>query len=326
MIRNLPPEILRIRSRFFRDIREFFFSRDYIEVETPLLNPTGGMDPFLDPVMVQRRGVRKSVQAGMSSREGYLITSPEYNLKIILSKYPHNVFQIAHGFREGDSGDLHTEEFLLLEWYRVNADEFDLMAECHELLVFLASREYSRRTLASNPLPVRHSVRDLFERYCHCGLSRRDLEKAVTGRRLLSSSEHPSDLRYDELFFTLFLNQIESRLGREGPEFIYHYPAELAALAIIEGEIGRRFELFWEGIELANGYHELTCREEQEERFRKENELRVKLGKPVMEFDEQFLTALENDFPPLSGIALGVERLLMLLLGEEKLAAVSPFF
>lgn len=325
MIRNLSPEILRLRSKFFRDIREFFFARDYIEVETPLLNPTGGLDPFLDPLSVKRRGVRKSVQAGSGSRDGYLITSPEYNLKIALSAAPQNMFQIAHSFREGDRGDLHTEEFLLLEWYRMNADEFELMDECHELLVFLASRDYSRRTIPASSPPARIPVRDLFKRHCRCGLSRQDLEMAVIRHRLLATDEIPAELRYDELFFILFLNRIEERLGREGPEFIYHYPAELAALAVIEGNIARRFELFWEGIELANGYYELTDRREQEERFRRENDLRASLAKPVMDFDEQFLQALEIDIPPISGIALGVDRLLMLLLNEERLAEVSPF-
>ena len=324
MIRRLSPEILKIRSDFLKRTREFFHARGYIEAEAPLVNPTGGVDPFLDPLRITRSGVRKSAEAKPAPRESYLITSPEYNLKIILADLQAHVFQIAHAFREGDRGKLHTEEFLLLEWYRVGADEFELMNECREFLAHLARGEWSKRSLDSAP-PRARSVADVFREYCSCSTERGELEKALVDQGLRGVGEKPEELRYDELFFTLFLNRAEPRLGRGGPEFLYDYPPELAALAAIENGRARRFELYWEGTELANGYYELRSPEEQRKRFERENELRLALGKPRMEIDEQLLQALERGLPPVSGIALGLDRVLMLLLGETSLEEISPF-
>ena len=338
MIRILPPEILIQRSRYLRLVREFFFERGYLEVESPLKNPAGGVEPFLDPLKIERSGIQKSPQARTPAENEYLITSPEYNLKILLAhawrdaasqgrknkaEFP-GVFQIAHCFREGDVGDIHSEEFLMLEWYKIGADEFELMDECQDLLAYLQDKLPGAKKSPS--ARSSRSVREILRLYCECGLERGELEEALVRYNLLGQSEKLSALRYDELFFTLFLNRIEDKLGRQGPEFIYHYPAELAALSVIQDNLARRFELYWQGIELANGYFELTDVQEQSNRFTTENQLRTKLGKEVMRPDPGLLEALELGLPACSGIALGLDRLLMVLTGKSKLEQVSPFF
>ena len=322
MIRILKPAAWEARAKFLSDVRAFFRSRDVLEVETPLLNVHGTVEPFLDPFSVARTARPKSPSAKEPAHNSFLITSPEYNLKILLSALQRDIFQIAHCFREGDSGDHHSEEFLMLEWYRVGYDELHLMKETALLVESLARQPYS---IISFEAPTSHTVADLFQQYCDCGLSRPQLEDALRRFALVGPREQPKTLRYDELFFALFLNRIEPHIGRTAPAFVYDYPPELAALSVIEEGRARRFELFWKGQELANGYFELCNPEEQVARFAQENALRQQLGKPFMPADPQFVAALERGLPPCSGIALGLDRLLMVLLGEDSLAAVSPF-
>jgi len=323
MIRSLSPQVLQIRSDFLGDVRTYFKERNYIEVETPLLNPEGGLEPFIDPFTVARKGVRKSIQASPQKNPGYLITSPELNMKMILKDIRRDIFQISHCFREGDSGDLHSEEFLMLEWYKVNVDEFILMKECADLLKFLSLRHYSRIAVEEEKF---RPVLEVMESCCECSFNREEMEIALQKFKLIGKNEDIKKLRYDEIFFTLFLNLAESRLGMESPEFIYHYPAELASLSKIEDNISRRFELYWKGIELANGYYEPTTRKEYEECYARENRLRKILGKEIMPPSEQFLSTFENNYPESSGIALGLDRLLMVLLEKKTISEVSPFF
>ncbi len=318
MIRSLSLPVLETRSAFLSAVRRFFFDRGYIEVETPLLNPTGGFEPFLDPIRVSRSGVRKSPEH-KEKETGYLVTSPEYNLKIIAADVRRDVFQIAHVFREGDAGPIHTEEFLMLEWYKMDADDRALAAETRALLESVAAAPFSRTRIGT---VKSWTVEELLRRHASCGMGKTELWKAAQGAGLTLSGSADA-LRYDEIFFTVFLNLIEPGIS-EGVHFIHDYPKELAALARIEGEKARRFEVYWNGIELANGYFELASRREQEERFAGENELRERLGKPRMEMNHQFLDAVGR-LPDCAGIALGLDRLLLVLLGARTVAEVSPF-
>ncbi len=322
----LPAEHYTLRAQFLRDVRAFFAGRDCLEVETPLLGPTPSVEPFLDSFEVRRPGLpgpdRKPGTSGSGTRAGFLITSPEYNLKILLAHLDRDVFEIAHCFRAGEAGGHHTEEFLMLEWYRRGMDEFALMDECEALLDFLGTRPYAR--VRPGGPARRRSVRELLKTYADCpDVSRAALLKAA--RHIgAGGAEDPATWRYDELFFSVFLNAVEPHLGGQGPEFVYHYPPELAALSQIENDVARRFEIYWQGVELANGYFELTDATEQAARFTRENELRRELSKPPAEANVQFLEALGH-MPSASGIALGLERLLMVLLDESEIVRVSPF-
>ncbi len=322
MIRVLDESTWETRAQFLADIREFFRSREVLEVETPLLNPQGTVEPFLDPFVVARRAGRKSPEAVEQPGDRFLITSPEYNLKVLLAALRRDLFQIAHCFREGDSGGEHTEEFLMLEWYRIGRDESALMEETAELVDHLSRRPYGRVRFAS---PLRRTVADLFGEYCGCGLARDELETAVSRHALLGPDEKAEHLRYDELFFTLFLNRVEPNLDGRTPTFVCDYPPELAALSVVENGRARRFELYWQGRELANGYYELGDAEEQSRRFAAENELRVALGKERMEPNPQLLEALRQGLPECAGIAVGLDRLLLALVGGNSLSEVSPF-
>ena len=332
---TIRPEFCILYSSFLQDIRTFFKRQGFLELETPLLNSTGNVEAYLDSFRVQRANTRKSTHIPVKQKfSAYLITSPEYRLKSILAHLRCNLYQIAHCFRAGDLGPLHMEEFLMLEWYFINADEFALMEQCAKLLSFLSRGKYSRRRLKKNKSFSVRSVRSVLQEYASCSWEREDLEKALIKNKLikakaeLSSPEHrPIDMNYVDLFFTVFLNLVEPHIGKDGPEFLYHYPPQLSAFSQIEKGYARRFELYWDGLELANGYYELRQKEDYLRRFAEENSLRKELGKEVMSPDEAFLNDLElcQGLPECSGVALGLDRLFLALLNEKKLNSVYTY-
>lgn len=332
-MRILAPDMYLAHSQYLQAVREFFRTRHFLEVETPLLNRHGAVEVHLDSLSVQRGGIRKSPEApgdhatSQTSSAGYLITSPEYNLKIVLSELQRSLFQIAHAFREGDIGQIHSEEFLMLEWYLVGADEFALMDQSEELLRFLSGLDFSNITFAPTEFR-RRSVSELLQTHADCpDFSREALVIALERHDLLGTEEKraPQEIPYEDLFFSLFLNRVEEHLGQDGPEFVFDYPPELAALSQIRDDRARRFEIYWQRVELANGYFELTDPQEQRRRFTAENQNRQRAGKPEMQPDPSFLAALDRGLPECSGIALGLDRLFMLLRGGTTLAEVSIF-
>ncbi|MCB1315091.1 MAG: hypothetical protein KDK27_04010 [Leptospiraceae bacterium] len=302
-------------ASLLRQIRHFFQSeRDYLEVESRLLRSTGSFEAHLDSFSVIRSGVRKSplgIKSQSGDRAGYLITSPEYGLKAALAGLRSSCFQIAHCFREGDQGDWHREEFLMLEWYRVQADEFDLMRECFDLLQALSPN----RSLIMR----KSSVRELLQR--HVGIGDWEPETlAQVVRSMGSQLADTPETEYDDLFFFVFLNKVEAHLGKDGPEFVYHYPPALSALSRVQNGVARRFELYWKGVELANGYYELRNADDYIRRCAEENSRRRRLGKTEMDLDPEMLGALRkaeqehgSGLPECSGIALGLDRLFMVL-------------
>ncbi|MBX7058091.1 MAG: elongation factor P--(R)-beta-lysine ligase [Leptospirales bacterium] len=310
----------RKRAALLSEIRQYFREFPALEMETPLLNASGSFEAQLDSFLVLRSGVRKSAEAesfapGLPA--GYLITSPEYRLKEALATLRCDMYQIAHCFREGDSGAHHTEEFLMLEWYRVGTDYRQLMNECEALLRRLAHSECSARRLPQTPFP-RFSAGELLERYCQCDFRRSSMESALAGAGLRSATTAIDDLADDDLFFLLFLNLVEPQLPAT-PFFIYDYPAALAALAVVEGDCAQRFELYWGKLELANGYQELANAAELRSRMVEQNQRRIKLGKPEMAADAGLLRAMDRGLPECSGVALGLDRTFLALQGGERL-------
>ncbi|MCR9142039.1 MAG: EF-P lysine aminoacylase EpmA [bacterium] len=339
-MRILSSELYEAHSQYLAAVRDFFRSRGYLEVETPLMNRQGAVELHLDSLTVRRRGIRKSPEApappaaGTDSLDadpdlaGYLITSPEYNLKIVLSELQRSIFQVAHAFREGDIGQIHSEEFLMLEWYLVGGDEFALMDQCEEFLHDMCARPFSRIGLPEGKQFPRRSVSELLQTYADCAdFSRPALQQALDRHGLLNPAERdrPDEIPYDDLFFSLFLNRVEEHLGVDGPEFVYDYPPALAALSRVEDGRARRFEIYWRRVELANGYFELSDGIEQRRRFDLDNRNRRQAGKPEMQPDPKFLAALDRGLPECSGIALGLDRLFMLLRDAESLAEVSMY-
>lgn len=331
---SIRPEFCILYSSFLQDIRAFFKRQGFLELETPLMSSTANVEAYLDSFQVLgKEKFRKSAHTAPHSRsKAYLITSPEYHLKILLAHVRRDLYQIAHCFRAGDLGPVNMEEFMMLEWYLTNADEFELMDQSAELLRFLSRGRYSHCKLEQKKNFLRRSVRSVLEEYAGCGWEREDLEEALLKNKLIQTGQKPSKdtckkMNYADLFFSVFLNLVEPHLGKDGPEFLYHYPPALSAFSQVEKGYARRFELYWNNLELANGYYELRRKEDYIKRFAKENALRKELDKESVSPNETFLDHLEQcqGLPRCSGIALGLDRLFLALLNEKKLSSVYAY-
>ena len=303
-------DALRARAGLLARIREFFANRNVLEVDTPLLCSSGVTDPAIEPLVVER---------GASVREArYLQTSPEYALKRLLAAGSGPIYQLGKAFRDGEAGPRHNPEFTLLEWYRPGMDHHQLMAEVAELVVFCLGER-----------PVEYvSYRDLF-------LGELDLDPLTASIDQLQAHARASlDLGAlsgdrDMWLDLLMSHLVEPRLAERGLCFVYNYPASQAALARIEevdGQlVGQRFELYVDGLEIANGYCELTDALEQRQRFVADNERRREYGLAERPLDELLLAALQAGMPECAGVALGVDRLLMLATGNRDIRQVLAF-
>lgn len=276
-----------------RRVRDFFFRREYIEVDTPVRLP----------VLIPEAEILP-----LASETWFLQTSPELCMKRLLAQGCPQIFQICPCFRKGERGRLHQEEFTMLEWYHAGWSYLELMEECEQMIQQVAGRDSICRSGKKISLPApwqRLTVNDAFRRYA--GIS---AEEAVrTGE-----------------FDLLLVEKVEPELGWESPVFLYDYPIELASLARPKPgcpELAERFELYIGGIELANGFSELTDSVTQRRRFSEEIRKVDNGGKPGR-MPEKFLAALE-ELPDCAGIALGLDRLFMLLLERDCLAEVLPF-
>ena len=303
--------VLESRAQLLAHVRGFFSERQVLEVETPVLGRHGVTDVNLD-------GIPAAVDAG-GVQGGWLQTSPEYHMKRLLAAGSGSIFQIARVFRNGERGKRHNPEFSMLEWYRVGFDDQQLMREVADLVcgwlecsppVTLSYREAMQSIAGIDPMTI--TDRDL-ERYCEQWLEPEQL--AGLGR--------------DGCLDLVMSFVVEPELGREQPVFINRYPASQAALARISEhqgyEVAHRFELYINGLELCNGYWELTDPADQRARFAADNRLRRASGKPEMAIDDAFLAALDNGLPDCAGVALGLDRLLMLKLGSTDIRDVLAF-
>jgi lysyl-tRNA synthetase class 2 len=306
-------EALRLRARVLAEIRAFFAERGVMEVETPLLAQAPVTAPYLESFSCQVS----------DSRRYYLQTSPEYAMKRLLAAGSGPIYQIVKAFRGGEAGRSHNPEFTLLEWYRPGWDHHALMEEMEGLLgrLFVDFRDEKAERL---------TYREAFRR--HLDLDPvtapvADLDRAV---RDLAGEVEGLDPGDRDAWLDLLLSLgVQPHLGRGCPTFLYNYPASQAALARVRGTgeeaVAERFEVFLEGVELANGFHELTDAQEQRRRFEQDLEERRRRGLPEVPIDERFLAALEGGLPPSAGVALGVDRLLMLLAGVEEIERVLAF-
>jgi lysyl-tRNA synthetase class 2 len=301
---------LRLRAELLAGLRTFFAARQILEVETPLLASSGITDPAIEPFIV--------TDGDSVSAPRYLQTSPEYAMKRLLVAYGEPVYQIAKAFRDGEAGARHNPEFSLLEWYRPGFDHHQLMDEVAELLA-----------QCLGPRPVsRISYRELF--VSNLGVdpmsaSADELSALVRSKLDAGSMQGDRDLWLD----LLMSHVLEPVLAGEGACFVYDYPASQAALSrIVEHDgawVGQRFELYVDGIELANGYCELRDVQEQRLRFEQDNERRVSCGKDPRPLDENLLAALQHGLPYCSGVALGIDRLVMLAAGKSDIREVLAF-
>ncbi|MDS4026589.1 MAG: EF-P lysine aminoacylase EpmA [Candidatus Contendobacter sp.] len=310
---------LRLRAELLARIRVFFAARGVLEVETPMLSAAAITEPNLASF--------GTVYSGPGSRHGqtlYLHTSPEFPMKRLLAAGSGCIYQIARVFRDGEAGRRHNPEFTLLEWYRVGFDHHRLMDEVAELVTELLA---GRLALAE---PERLSYRELFQHHLTLDPHRASVAELATCAEARNVPIPPGMPTNDpDPWLDLLLTHcIEPRLGVGRLTFVYDYPASQAALARLrpgDPPVGERFELYLNGVELANGFHELGDAGEQRRRFEAENAARRALGLPVMPVDENLLAALEAGLPNCAGVALGFDRLVMLATGRESLAKVLAF-
>lgn len=304
---------LHMRARLLRHIRDYFAEQQVLEVETPALTAAGVSDPHIDSFKIPAQEMDGRA-AGL-----YLQTSPEYAMKRLLAAGSGPIYQIARVFRAGEAGRRHSPEFSLLEWYRPGFDHHQLMDEVEELLSRLLSLQSGAERI---------TYRDVFRQY----LDIDPLQATVAELRRcaefnaisLQESVDDRDIWLD----LLFSHAIEPRLAERQARmlFVHDYPASQAALARIdERGLAARFELYLDGVELANGYHELVDAGEQRRRFIQDNRRRRALGKVEMPADEYLLQALESGMPDCAGVALGLDRLVMCAAGVDSLKQVMSF-
>ena len=324
-------ELLAARGRIAGAARIFFTARDFVEVETPALQVSPGLEPHL---MAFETSLD---EPGESRRARYLHTSPEFAMKKLLVAGVPRLFQLARVFRNGERGATHHPEFTMLEWYRAHASYRDLMDDCETLLrdaltaAGAATFRWQGRSADPKRSWQRVSLADAFQRWCGIDLlatapdpERPSLERLAEAARPLGIAPHAGD-DWEDLFFRIFLARIEPKLGVGAPTILYDYPIAMAALARPKPEdprLAERFEVYVCGLELANAFGELTDAALQRRRFQQDQarkQARYGFAYPI---DEDFLAALTYGMPPSAGIALGFDRLVMLATGAARIEDV----
>jgi lysyl-tRNA synthetase class 2 len=294
---------LRERAEVLRAVRAFFDARGFLEVETPVLVPSPGLDLHLDAFDVGAAVAR------------YLTTSPEYQMKRLLADGYDKIFQLSKCFRKNELGSRHNPEFTMLEWYRANASVEDVMRDTEELVaaVTRGAVKLGRRSIATVAPFARMTVCEAYERFA--GMSRADT---------LHAAAHDEDR-----FFRALVDRVEPALAAlDHAIFLTEYPATQASLARKkpgDPDVAERFELYVAGVELCNGFGELTDPVEQRARLERDQAERMKRALPVYPIDHEFLAALERGMPPSGGNALGVDRLVALACGTTEIAEVMAF-
>lgn len=310
-------ETLRERARLLAKVRDFFAQRDVWEVETPVLGQGGSTDVHLVSLSTLARTDR-------GQRRLWLQTSPEFHMKRLLAAGSGSIFQLAKSFRDGELGTRHNIEFTMLEWYRPQFTLDQLIDETATLVMTM---------LPAFPGPVVHyRYRELFHTYLEVDPFTTSLEKlrAVASERAQMPATALAEEGRDTCLDLLMSVVIEPKLGQAELSVVTDYPTSQAALARrhqdADGElVASRFELYLSGVELANGYHELTDAAEQRARFEQDNVERRRLGLVEVDIDERLLAALEHGMPEGSGVALGIDRLIQLALGKARLEDVLAF-
>lgn len=305
--------MLEQRAQLLRQIREFFFQRKVLEVETPALSAFGVSDVHLQNLAVH--------SASSNLPPLFLHTSPEYAMKRLLAAGCGSIYQLAKVFRDDEQGRFHNPEFTLLEWYRVGFDDAQLMDEINSLMQQLlncpSARRVSYQQLFMDELEIDPLSLDAFANLQDVLLVYPEIADLV---------KQETDL--DTLLQLAMATIIEPRFSQQQPVFVYDFPASQAALAKLDDtnpQVAKRFELYFKGVELANGFAELTDADIQRKRFAQDNSQRRELGLTEMASDERFLAALEAGLPECAGVALGVDRLLMLKAGAAHIDEVLAF-
>ncbi|MDF1684972.1 MAG: elongation factor P--(R)-beta-lysine ligase [Legionellaceae bacterium] len=300
-------QALKQRAAIMARIRAFFSERDYFEVETPVMGAHGVTDVYLE-----------NIQAHCSGKTYALQTSPEYHMKRLLAAGSGPIFQLARAFRDDEHGRWHNPEFTMLEWYRPGFNHHELLAEVGDFLQVI---------LACEPLVVM-SYQEAFMHACQ--LDPFDTSQAELNLRLqrfdLAGVLSDDETDVDQYLFLLMSHVVEPYLAKySGPVGLVDFPESQAALACVNNGVAERFEVYYRGVELANGFHELTDASIQAARFEKDLQTRRARGLSMPEPDVYLLDALKHGLPASSGVALGVDRLIALALGHSSIQESLAF-
>lgn len=318
---KLPPRALRLDSlRLWQDyvywLREFFREQGFVEVRTPSLVECPGTEPSLDVFSTE-------FVNGLRRAKLYLPTSPELHLKKALALGAEKIFEIKNVFRNGEVTDHHQPEFTMIEWYRAYSDLQSIQHDVADLVNYLVRKMPSLKSPASID---KDQISQLFQRHCDFELrpdTTVEQMKALAEKLKVDVSAARS---IDDYFFLIFMEKIESAFVADRLVFVEKYPPYQAALARLTADgWGDRFEVYWQGLELANAFHELNDPAVQKQRFAEDFAKKKAMGKEEISLDSEFMQCLEAGMPPSAGIALGVERLFMALTGTANISDTRLF-
>ncbi|RCU43836.1 elongation factor P--(R)-beta-lysine ligase [Corallincola holothuriorum] len=307
-------EAIRKRGQIVAEIRTFFAERNVLEVDTPALSHAATTDLHLHSFATEFVGPGAAQGVPL-----YLMTSPEFHMKRLLSAGSGAIYQICKAFRNEEAGRFHNPEFSILEWYRPDFDHHALMDEMDQLLQQVLGCQMAERLTYAEAFFLVFA--------CDPLTASMDELRRLAPESLRDIAEQEQDK--DTLLQLLFAECVEPVIGQnDSPCFIYHFPASQAALARISVEdprVAERFEVYFKGIELANGFHELADANEQRRRFQADNQKRLRHGLPQRPIDNRLLDGLAAGFPDCAGVALGIDRLVMLALAADSIAEVIAF-
>lgn len=305
-------ETLKKRNAIIQTIRSFLAARNLLEVETPLLHYASVTNPYIASLTI----------SDSNNNKMYLQTSPEFAMKRLLAAGSGPIFQICKAFRDDVVSQHHNPEFTMLEWYQPDYDHHKLMDEVDELI----------KTIIPNITSRKISYNDLFQTHCDISphLSTLETLKNKAIKLIPTLSDSLKICEDKDIWLDIIMTQfIEPKLKNEGAVFIYNYPKSQASLSRIINnngiDVAARFELYINGIEIANGFYELTNHTEQHERFLKENKKRNIMQIPKVIIDDKLIEALRKGLPDCSGVALGIDRLIMIALQEKSINNVMSF-
>lgn len=307
-------EVAQSRARIIQNIRSFFHSRAVIEVETPSIAQETTTDVYIDAFSTKYNFLSEG------EREYFLQTSPEFAMKRLLSSGYGSIFQICKAFRHEPSGRFHNAEFTILEWYRLGFDQEQLIDEVDTLL----------SKILATPQSLRISYQNVFIEHTRLDPLTVNIEQCLSFIAKVNKSANwlseANDI--DTLLQFIFSECIEPKIGLQAPCFVYNFPASQASLARIDEHderVANRFECYYQGVELVNGFYELTDAQAQLARFENDNFLRESKGFEKRDIDQRFIDALSDGLPECSGVALGIDRLIMLALKADHIREVISF-
>ena len=322
-----------MREKVIHFLREFFLQKKFHEVETPLLVAQPGTEPYLEVFKTTYK------MQGEKNREAFLVTSPELQMKKLIAAGLKNIFQISKSFRNNEGrSKKHNSEFTILEYYRSGADYFSLMQDMDDLLLFLSKKthrleknqvfSYQGKKYSFSHGCERLTVAQAFKIYAQI-----EADELLNKERLLAIAKNKGyfidqQTTWEQAYNQIFLNEIEPYLGQKRPTLLYNYPREQAALAKLNQQDPRwaeRVELYLAGLELANGFSELIIASEQEQRCQKDIRQRQLENKTIYDYDQDFIFALSTIKEPMAGMAIGVDRLIMLLADVDNIEEITFF-